>query len=160
MFGIKKHKVLIWSVTISLLFSCGQQESEAINSDFIEIQGEAQGTTYSIIIAEKGAELTKKEIDSVLQAFDQVLSTYLDNSIISQLNAVKGTYSSIEKTRWFKRCYELSQHVYEKSDFAFDPSVMPLVDAWLFSMGESIPIRQSFFSLFLPETTSSPPTST
>lgn len=148
MFGIKKHKVLIWSVTISLITSCTQSQNDLKESEFIEIQGEAQGTTYSIIIAEKGAELTKKEIDSVLQAFDRVLSTYVDNSTISQLNAVDGTYSAIEKTRWFKRCYELSQHVYEKSDFAFDPSVMPLVDAWgFFRESGTVPNQKSIDSI-------------
>lgn len=148
MFGIKKHKVLIWSVTISLIASCTQSQNDSKESEFIEIQGEAQGTTYSIIIAEKDAELTQQEIDSVLQAFDQVLSTYVDNSTISRLNAVDGTYSSIEKTGWFKRCYELSQHVYEKSACSFDPSIMPLVDAWgFFRESGSLPNQKSIDSL-------------
>lgn len=148
MFGIKKRKALIWSVTISLLFSCVQQESEAIDSDFIEIQGEAQGTTYSIIIAEHDAELTKSEVDSVLKAFDQVLSTYVESSTISQLNNASQTFSTIETSGWFKRCYEISQQVYLKSEQAFDPSIMPLVDAWgFYRESGSVPNQKSIDSL-------------
>jgi thiamine biosynthesis lipoprotein len=133
MFGIKKHRGLIWSVIISLLLgSCETNENENRELAFTEISGEAQGTTYSIILCDSNVKITKKEVDSILFQFDMALSTYRKESIISQLNASEKNFSFSDEFNYFKDCYELSQDVYRLSEGAFDPSIMPLVDAWGF----------------------------
>lgn len=133
MFGIKRLKVLIWSATISILTSCGGDSVvDEEQSGFLELYGSAQGTTYSIIVADRNIALSQYEIDSLLDRFDEVLSTYKENSIISQINRAKDSLSIEDPTNWFDDCYRISEKVYKESHGAFDPSIMPLVDAWGF----------------------------
>ena len=80
MFGIKKLKVLIWSVTISLYFiliSC-----DTVQRDSFEISGETQGTTYNVIVIGDESKLVKTELDSLFTSFDLSLSTYIKESVI------------------------------------------------------------------------------
>ena len=57
---------------IVLLFvSCQQKEQQ-----FFVIQGEAQGSTYSIKYIATEEVVSKTQIDSLLTAFDNSLSTY------------------------------------------------------------------------------------
>ena len=56
-------------------------------TDFYSIQGEAQGSTYSIKYISNEEKVTKNQIDSLLTAFDLSLSTYRPDSKISKINA-------------------------------------------------------------------------
>lgn len=146
MFGIKKRKVLIWSVIINLLVACGS--NDPVQENFTEIWGEAQGTTYSIIICDKDVRVEKSEIDSILTAFDNVLSTYQSSSLISKLNGSKNGLNEVDKSGWFERCYLLSLEVFTQSNGAFDPSIMPLVDAWgFYKERNELPTEQMIDSL-------------
>lgn len=127
MYGVKKRRILSWFVTINILFACSTEPSEKL-----EIQGTAQGTTYSIIITDAGADVEKAEVDSIFKVFDRALSTYIDESVISKINNSKGNISLRDEHDLFRRCYNLSQEVYKKSNGYFDPSVFPLVEGWGF----------------------------
>ncbi len=142
MFGKKKHRLLIWSVIISglLIVSCGGRTPEDVEG-FV-IQGNTQGTTYTIILAEQDIHFTKTEIDSVLASFDTVLSTYIPTSVISQINASEEGFSCVDRTGFFQSCYTLSQEVYEASSGTFDPSVFPLVSGWGFFKKLETPLSQ------------------
>ncbi len=143
-----KHKALIWSATISLLFSCGGVDKESQHRSFTELFGSAQGTTYSIIIADTNIDLVQSEIDSVLDHFDDVLSTYKENSIISRINESKDSIQIDDPSNWFDDCFKLSETVYKRSNGAFDPSIMPLVDAWGFYRNRGqIPDQKAIDSL-------------
>ncbi len=94
--------------------------------------GETQGTTYRIILAEEDANFSKVEIDSLLNQFDSSLSTYIDTSVISQLNSAQSEISIPDKTGFFKACYQKSVELFQVTGGAFDPSVFPLVKGWGF----------------------------
>ena len=64
-----------------LLVSCSSEPK------FHTIQGEAQGTTYSIKYIANQEVVSKKQTDSILLAFDMSLSTYRDDSKISKINS-------------------------------------------------------------------------
>jgi thiamine biosynthesis lipoprotein len=64
--------------------------------------------------------------------FDLALSTYRDASIISEMNATEDSLRFNDPGDYFVSCYDLSQDIYAASNGAFDPSIMPLVDAWGF----------------------------
>ena len=139
MFGVKKLKILVWSVTISsLLLSCAEEQSEAT-----EIHGETQGTTYTIIFSDGNPEIEKSQIDSIFHAFDLSLSTYVDSSVISQLNNCEKSITIKDESSYLKDCYEQSQEIYALSDGAFDPSVFPLVKGWGFMNNMETPLSQS-----------------
>lgn len=141
MFGKKKHKLLIWSVIFSGLFSSCTNEVTAIAGH--EIHGESQGTTYTIIIAEEVINVSKAEVDHLLAEFDTILSTYIPSSQISQLNESESTYSFNDPNHFFRNCYELSRSVYDESYGAFDPSVFPLVKGWGFFKKMETPLSQT-----------------
>ena len=61
-------------IVIAFLFvSCSSEPK------FYTIQGEAQGTTYSIKYIANEEVVSKKQTDSLLLAFDMSLSTYRDD---------------------------------------------------------------------------------
>ncbi len=114
----------------------------------VTFHGEAQGSTYSIIIAEDKVAIQQNEIDSILLAFDGILSTYQPNSILSRLNSSKDTFTFIDATHYFKTCYEASEKITSISDGFFDPSVYPLVEAWGFFKKEAnVPTKEQIDSL-------------
>lgn len=140
LFGKKRHKLLSLSVIISVLVSCSSKENEI---EGFEIKGEAQGTTYSIIIAENVLNVTKTEIDSVLKKFDASLSTYLPKSTISLLNASEKEFHFKDESGFFKTCYTNSLKVYEETNGNFDPSVFPLIEGWGFFEKMDTPLSQA-----------------
>ncbi len=96
-------------------------------------RGEAQGTTYTIKYF--SSDSLKVQIDSVLQDIDYSLSTYKANSLISQFNrADSGLFWFTDTFGHFLKVLELSKDLYEATDYAFDPSVKPLVDGWGFGL--------------------------
>ena len=78
----------------------------------------------------------------MLHEFDLSLSTYIDHSIISKLNASTGSFSILDSSHFFKECYEISQHIYKLTDGEFDPSVFPLVKGWGFMNNMESPLSQ------------------
>jgi len=140
MFGIKKHKVLIWSAIISAssLISC---TSTSLDSKVIA--GDTQGTTYRIIIVDDKVDVSKSEIDSLFHSFDLSLSTYVPNSTVSALNNAIDSIKVIDETGFFKRCYNLSQEVFKSTSGYFDPSVFPLVEGWGFMKNLETPLNQT-----------------
>lgn len=142
MFGKKRHKVLIWSVIInSLVSSCNFQQNSELAG--YTIQGETQGTTYQIIIAEEGLNFSKAEIDSVLRTFDLSLSTYISESTISKINNCESSIVLADPYGFFETCYHASLEVYKNTDGAFDPSVYPLVEGWGFMKTMESPLNQN-----------------
>ena len=130
-------KYLLGSLLLSLLLiSCSgksiKQKNTQIRKAKLEVYGNTQGTTYSIICNDE-IELTKDEVDSLFKVFDQELSTYEDSSFISAFNRLhNGKISYESNSDYFRNCLLMAQKVYEGSDGLFDPSIMPLVDAWSF----------------------------
>ena len=102
-------------------------------SNFTKINGEAHGTTYSVVFEGDSEDLTKSELDSLFQAFDLSLSTYIPNSLISRLNrSDTGMYVDT----LFERMYLTAKTVHEKSSGAFDITVAPLVNIYGFGYTE------------------------
>jgi len=98
----------------------------------IQFYGNTQGTTYSIIVNDE-IDITHDEIDHMLHQFDMALSSYIPQSILSQLNnAPAGEFVYIDSFNYFNRCLKQSQNIYNLSNGAFDPTVYPLVDGWGF----------------------------
>lgn len=139
MFGTKKRKGLTWFAIISLTLVGCQDELPKGKVQFI--LGEAQGTTYQVLFGQEQDKVFKEDIDSILQLFDDVLSTYQEKSIISQLNG--GTKSIQDSTFFFKQCYLDSKSVFEKTNGLFDPTVYPLVEGWGFMKDMGSPLSQN-----------------
>jgi FAD:protein FMN transferase len=95
----------------------------------VELRGETQGTTYSVKYNGKNAESYQKEVDSILVAFSNSLSTYIPDSEISKFN--KNTIHKFESS-FFYPVLKRAKEIYKETNGAFDPSVKPIVDAYGF----------------------------
>jgi len=81
-------------------------------------------------------------IDERLQQINDSMSTYQADSTISKFNQLgKDTPITIDAD--FSHVLSVSRQVYEQSDGAFDPTVMPLVDTWGFGSTMTVERLQS-----------------
>ena len=126
-----KPKNLIWLKTSFLLWilllSCSDLNSDKVQKT--TLSGNAQGTTYNIIICGNHS-ITKKEIDSILNKIDFVLSNYNSESTISCINKNKNDTSFIDESGYFLDCFKESIEINLNTNGAFDPSIHPLVKSW------------------------------
>ncbi len=111
-------------ILFSILFHSCINENDRIN-----INGDALGTTYNIIL---DSSLDKsdlsKSIDSIFNVINNSMSTYLDSSIISDVN--KNIQTQLDEH--FIKVFNKSKEVWEESDRYFDPTVGILVNAYGF----------------------------
>jgi thiamine biosynthesis lipoprotein len=122
-----------------LILSCGGDSSPADleNNDSpifeqVELYGSTQGTTFAIICNDS-ITITMDEVNQMLSNFDDALSSYIPNSILTKLNeSGAGAFVYQDTYDYFNRCYKMALSVHEKTSGAFDPSVYPLVDGWGF----------------------------
>lgn len=109
--------------------SSDKETDRAVNSTYLEVRGEAQGTTYQIKYKHPAMADLKVQIDSVLHVFDLSLSTYNPNSLISQLN----DSGIVMADEFLDGCLSRSYKVYANTDGAFNPAIYPLVEYWGFT---------------------------
>ncbi|WP_241836859.1 FAD:protein FMN transferase [Aequorivita sp. KMM 9714] len=95
----------------------------------IYLQGEAFGTTYNIqLYSEKDLNF-KMAIDSVIDAVNHSVSTYIPESDISKIN--RGD-STLVVDAIFKEVFEISEDVNKKTSGYFDPTIGVLRNAYGF----------------------------
>lgn len=99
----------------------------------VKLFGEAQGTYYSIIYYDNESRDLQYEIDSILSAFDNSVSLWVENSIISRVN---NNDTSVELDKWFIENFHLSMDVSEKTNGSFDLTVGAMVRAWGFGFDD------------------------
>ncbi len=112
---------------------------------WFSFQGKTMGTTYNIKCKYFGEEINLKEIvDSTLVSINDAVSTYEANSTISQFNKIDKLVLELGKypQQHFIDNYLSSKAVYENTDGAFDPTVMPLVNYWGFGYTEKKAVQK------------------
>ena len=112
------------------------------NSATIVLNGFAQGTTYHIVyipdfsvrfLLDKDEFNYQDEIDSLLNRFNQSLSVYHPESVISRINK---NDSLVVVDDLFEKVFQRASEVSETTNGAFDMTVGPIVNAWGFGPGE------------------------
>lgn len=102
-----------------------------------QITGQTMGSiVYNVKFIGIEKQVQKTEVDSVLVAFNESLSTYIPDSEISDLNN-KG--SIVFRSPYFYPVLERSKEVFDKTGGSFDPTVGPLIGAWGFGPEKQIP---------------------
>lgn len=98
-------------------------------------EGPTMGSTYSIkyITSPGKAAGYQVQVDSILEKFNEALSTYRPDSEISKFN---NGHAVAFRLPFFYPVLKKSQEVYQASGGAFDPTVGPLVNAWGFGTGK------------------------
>ena len=103
----------------------------------VEVEGVTFGTIgYHIKYKDSEKRNFKSSIDSLLLVFNDALSHYLPDSELSRLNKsdVPQSYSS----PFMLPVLQESKRIYELSNGAYNPAIMPLVNVWGFGPDESI----------------------
>lgn len=109
---------------------------------YVKIAGETMGTTYSVIY--QGEADYKAEIDSLLLAFNQEVSTYIPDAMISVFNQSEAgiALADFEHYVHFLANLEQSREVVGITDGAFQPTLMPLINYWGFGYTEKKAVTQ------------------
>ena len=139
---MKKLPVVVL-INFFLLNSC-------INENIIPIikfTGEAQGTYYAVTYFDTSGRNFQNEIDSLLDAFDQSVSVWVPNSVISKVNR---NDTLVELDFYFTDIFNLSKEIHYNTAGAFDPTVGPLVNAWGFGFTDRIKVDQNVVDSLLP----------
>lgn len=127
-------------VTLVSLSACQQP-----TSDYTTLSGETMGTSYHISyqLPKEADELAiQAAIDIRLQQINDSMSTYIEDSTISKFNRLAANTPIIIDAD-FSRVLQISREVYEQSEGAFDPTVMPLIDTWGFGSTMTVERLQS-----------------
>ncbi len=95
----------------------------------VTLTGYAQGTTYQVKYVDKEDRHFRNEVDSLLAEFDKALSTYRPDSELSLFNL---SHAVRFRSPYFYQVLKKSGEVYEATGGLFDPTVMPLVEAYGF----------------------------
>jgi thiamine biosynthesis lipoprotein len=102
----------------------------------IKVEGKTMGTTYHITYFDEEKRDFKNSIDSLLVVVNKSINNYDTASEISLFNRSRqGVAITLP---YFFPPLEKSQEVFKASDGAFDPTVLPLVNAWGFGAGKQI----------------------
>ncbi|GIV37353.1 MAG: FAD:protein FMN transferase [Cyclobacteriaceae bacterium] len=105
----------------------------------VKIEGPTMGTTYHITYFDKQKRNFKPQVDSLLRKINESINTYLDDSEVTLFNR---SASSIRfRLPYLREILERSQPVVTESEGAFDPTVMPLVNAWGFGPAQPLQAR-------------------
>ena len=96
------------------------------------LYGEAQGTYYSILYCDTAHRNLQPQVDSLLDAFDQSASLWVDSSLLRRVNA--GLTDSLDDILHFLLTRSLA--VEQQTGGAFNCRVGRLVQAWGFSFRE------------------------
>ncbi len=94
----------------------------------IKLLGQAQGTYYAITYFDQANRYLKPEVDSILDAFDQSVSVYQPQSIVSRVNRNE----DVVLDDWFIDNFKAAIRVAKATDGAMDITIGPLADAWGF----------------------------
>ena len=140
--GLLTHKNLILvtsAITVASLTACQQPP------EYNYLSGETMGTSYHITykLPDNADEADiQAAIDQRLQQINASMSTYQDDSTISKFNRLaKDEPITIDAD--FSQVLQISKQVYEQSNGAFDPTVMPLVETWGFGSTMTVERLQS-----------------
>ncbi len=95
----------------------------------VQVNGEAQGTSYHITYISKDPTDLKPAIDALLRKIDTSMSTYLPVSVISRMNR---NDTNARADGYFTSVFNKSMEVGDVTNGLFDVTVAPLVNAWGF----------------------------
>ena len=119
-----KYLLLIFLI---LFNSCSTTNNKVI------ISGNTMGTTYNITLLNLShdKDILKVEIDKVLKNINQLFSTYIKDSEISNIN--ESGSEIINLSNQFKYVLDIAIDYCKISDGSYDITIGPLIDLWGFN---------------------------
>ncbi|UXX80545.1 FAD:protein FMN transferase [Reichenbachiella carrageenanivorans] len=126
---MQKRRILLMVLAVGVLVL--YRQINPIKTLILQhVTGTTMGTIpYSIKYIAAQEDDYKKEIDSILVALNQSLSTYIPDSEISRFNQ---NDTIIFESGFMHPVLQMSKEIFENSGGAYDPTIGPLIDAWGF----------------------------
>ena len=128
---------MLVAASMLMVSGCGQAPPELQT-----LNGETMGTSYTVKFRPSqgvpSTESVEQDVQARLADIDRMMSTWRDDSEISQFNASRST-------EWFEvsgptaEVVAAAQQISERSDGAFDVTIRPLLKAWGFGSGANTP---------------------
>jgi thiamine biosynthesis lipoprotein len=100
------------------------------------IQGETMATTYHVTYFHSDRRDFGKQLDSLLVSVNRAINNYDSASEVSRFN--RSPRGLRIESDWFRQILSVAMEVNAKSAGAYDPTVMPLVNAWGFGPGKQM----------------------
>ncbi|MEO9805332.1 MAG: FAD:protein FMN transferase [Reichenbachiella sp.] len=143
---MQKRRILLVVLAVGILIV--YRQINPIETQVLQhLKGTTMGTIpYSIKYLAGEEEIYQSEIDSILVAFNQSLSTYIPDSEISKFNQED---TIIFEKNLFYPVLEMSQEMFENSEGAYDPTIGPLVNAWGFGPKKKSVLDSAFVDSLL-----------
>ncbi|MCF8302625.1 MAG: FAD:protein FMN transferase [Bacteroidales bacterium] len=135
--------VTIFLLSIIILFSGCKSFN---NPGKVHFQGLAQGTYYAVTYFDQQERNLQHEVDSILKAFDQSASVYVDSSTISKINSddLQALTDPI-----VRELLHRSAEISKATGGAFDITVGPLVNAWGFGFTDRMEVNDAVIDSLL-----------
>jgi thiamine biosynthesis lipoprotein len=146
MFGYDKKNIIYSAVLVVVIMgfwfyrNSKPAEKQMLNH-LVVVNGETMGTTYNIKYLDEKGRNFKSEIDAILINFSQCLSTYIPDSEISTFNYKTDSIRFVQP--YFYPVLKRSREIFEASEGAFDPTVMPLIRFWGFGPDKNEKMSQT-----------------
>ena len=119
-----------------LFFACKTDTGKDTSSDSLKptsIRGKTMGTTFHVQYLDVRGRNFQKEINQLLGEVNMELSPYIDEAYISRFNRTEEQITLSEKEySHFTKVYDRAKAIFEYTQGAFDPTIMPLVNYWGF----------------------------
>lgn len=132
---MRKQTNFLFCSLFIFLIAC-KPKAEEKQSEELVIQGQAQGTSYTVkYIGERHKELPTR-LDSLLKSIDHSLSTYDTSSMITALNS--GDTVAYDQKLWEMMAH--SKALTKETSGAFDPTIGPLIRAWGWDLSKVEPM--------------------
>jgi thiamine biosynthesis lipoprotein len=134
---MNKYSILVLLAALGFLSCRSDQSRTAASAKTLKLEGKTMGTTYHVTYFDSAGADYQRAIDSLLDALNDEVSTYIPTSFISKFNQSKSGIPLIGSdgksiAPHFQLNFEKSIQINRESEGAFDPTVMPLVNYWGF----------------------------
>lgn len=145
----KYCQVFVWLGCIVCISCKSDNVNNTESAEYTTTRGNTMGTTYNLVYLDKQKKVNTEDIETLLLDINQSVSTYIDNSEISEFNKAgenfgikklaenepilkEGKLNPMAHHNHFITNYIASKEIYHKSQGLFDPTCMGLVNYWGF----------------------------
>lgn len=142
---LKLHRGALASLFFIVLFLLLQlaRNGKEATTPYQRDEGLIFGTIYHITY--QHPEGLKEDIEAELQQFNNSLSPFSKESVITKIN----NNTSTQTDAWLDTVFRTSQEVYRITDGAFDPTISPLINAWGFGFSKQDSITPAMIDSIL-----------
>ena len=135
------YRIWLYPIFLLLLLTACQQaqNDKSATLTYSKISGQTMGTTYHVTCQTSNPSTLKADINTLLKEVNQGVNHYDKSATISLLNQAT-TELLLDTTqsdaKHFYINLETAKAIFESTDGALDPTIMPLVNYWGFGYTE------------------------